>query len=564
MNRGSEAMERGLRHLLLGDARAAVEQLEEACRRLPGEPAVLHALAVAQRLTGQVRAPGALVAAQRAVTLAPRHPVLLSHLALLHWLDGHLAQAWHTLGQALDASPTHRVARYYRGLLHRLDGRLREALDDLEAARAPGPDELPRLLTERIAGQIFDTRRLATERIDPSPGQLACVAAISELLLLDGSTRALGLTDAPETADSVYGINIYTGPAVEITTAEAAQLLHRARRVVALTGAGASADAGLATRKELWKIFDRDRAVSAMMVHQSLVELWKVIETFLGDQTHAPGVTHHVLGRLPRLDAIVTQNVDDLHQRAEPDPTSPRPIVELHGTLERTRCARCGADGRASAGEWLRRGVPLPPTCVSCGRGRLRPDVVLFGEWVPARELAQAVEWVTACDLLLVVGCAMDVAPASELPRLAARAGATILEVNLHASRLSDALGTRLLRGPASATLAATYAILATLEPLPPLPPLPPVARRPLEVTIRLDPLNPSMDEATVVSWLRKPGEHVKKDEYLVEMGLDKVNVELTAPRSGRIVALLAREGDVVNVGGPLLRIEPGEEGEDG
>ena len=70
MTRGSEALERGLRHLLLGDARAAVEPLEEACRRLPGEPAALHDLAVAQRLTGQVRAPGALVARSAATSAA--------------------------------------------------------------------------------------------------------------------------------------------------------------------------------------------------------------------------------------------------------------------------------------------------------------------------------------------------------------------------------------------------------------------------------------------------------------------------------------------------------------
>lgn len=555
-----EELEAGLRRLLLGDARGATELLALAARALPDEPVAHHALAVAQRLVGDLSPAGAIAAARRAVTLAPGHPVVLTHLALLQWMVGQGEEARFTLDQVIAEHPSHRVARYYRGLLHREAGRLREAVDDLEAAAAPGPGALPGLSIERIHGQLFDTRRVGHDRVAPSSTSIAAIAAVTELLLPDGDVQAFGLP--PEEPRPSRDEPLPPSACVERTPSEVARRLHEARRVVALTGAGASVDSGLSTRKDLWKLFDRDEAVSAMRAWESTVALWQVVESFLGDGDYAPGTTHHVLSQLPRLDAIITQNVDDLHQRAATG-LSPPPVLELHGTLERTRCGRCGADGGASALEIVKRGAPLPPHCTVCKQGCVRPDVVLFGEWVNPSVLAEAVQWVTACDVLLVVGCAMDVAPACDLPRLAARAGATVIEVKRSPSRLSDALGTWWLRGPAGPALRATYEALGALEPLPPLPPSSAGARPPRRrVSVRMPKVGDHA-EATVAKWHCKPGDRVVIDAALLDLSLDKADIDLPSPMAGTVVELVAAEGDTVSVGQPLLVLAPDEPAED-
>lgn len=170
-----------------------------------------------------------------------------------------------------------------------------------------------------------------------------------------------------------------------------------------------------------------------------------MIAAFWSDPPPRPNPAHHALARLPGLIGVVTQNVDALHQAAAVDAT---PVIELHGSLARTCCLACGAAG-----------PPAPalarvqaPTCAACG-GALRPDVVLFGERVPA--LAAAAELVARAELLLVVGCAMDVSPASELPALAALAGARVVEVKRRPSRLAELVRVHHVAGAAEDVLPA-------------------------------------------------------------------------------------------------------------
>jgi len=205
-------------------------------------------------------------------------------------------------------------------------------------------------------------------------------------------------------------------------------------RIVALTGAGISAASGLQTRKQLWRRFSRDDAVSAVRFNRDPRTLWTVIGEFWGDRTPAPNPAHSALARLPGLLGVVTQNVDELHQAAAVAAGVATPIHELHGSLLRTRCTACARLGPPAPG-LPRDAGGLPPPC-PCG-GSLRPDVVLFGERVPARTLAAAAALVTQAELLLVIGCAMDVSPASELPILAALAGARVVEIKRQPSHLS-------------------------------------------------------------------------------------------------------------------------------
>jgi NAD-dependent deacetylase len=230
-----------------------------------------------------------------------------------------------------------------------------------------------------------------------------------------------------------------------LTPADAARLLQQSTHAVALTGAGLSraSPSNLRTRKELWLSLDRPERVGVWRTAPAAwVPLWELVEDFLASSGSPglipmPNAGHAALARLQRagkLAACVTQNTDNLHQAAG----HAGPIIELHGTLERTACASCGAQ-HGPARNFVGTGhPPFPPRCTACGDGLLRPDVVLFGEHVPILALQAAAEQAMLCDVMLVVGTAADVAPAADLPRLAARCGATVIEVKRTPSRLRD------------------------------------------------------------------------------------------------------------------------------
>ena len=130
---------------------------------------------------------------------------------------------------------------------------------------------------------------------------------------------------------------------------------------------------------------------------------------------------------------VVTQNVDDLHERA-----GSRDVVHLHGSLSSFRCERCAT---AYAGEVDVPEQPVervePPTCAHCG-GLVRPGVVWFGELLPLEAWEQSVALVEEADLMLVVGTSGIVHPAAGLPVLARGAGAFVAELNPLETDVSD------------------------------------------------------------------------------------------------------------------------------
>jgi NAD-dependent SIR2 family protein deacetylase len=540
----TQLLQRGVAALVAGDVREASRALRAALACRPFQPVVHFNLAVALRLRGDL--PRALGHARLAAELAgsaPAHVLYGVHLQLA----GDRDRAQRHFERALELAPSYRLAAMYLALVHREQGRRDDAIAGLERALAPGPGALAPLVAERVRGQLFDLRRGRGPEA-PVPTALCSVAVVTEILLPDGTTIV-----AEPGSDEVA--TAAPSPARTCDAAEAARLLHGASRVVVLTGAGASAASGLATRKQLWQRYDRDAAVSAVGVARSPAVLWAVVRDFLGLEDHPPGAVHHVIARLPRVTAIVTQNVDDLHQRAAL-PGREVPVHELHGTLERMLCPACGAQAPHPARHYVREHTSLPP-CPACG-ARLRPDVVLFGEQIAPRVLAESLRAVEACDLLLVVGCAMDVAPASELPRVAAACGAAVVELKRSPSRISDAVGSALVLGPAEETLPAIYECLAELEALPLLP-APPPARTPefLAAPVVLPPCGESITEVTLARWLRKVGDTVAPGEPIAEFDSDKVTVEIEAPFGGVLRALRFEPSAVVRVGEPIADIEP-------
>ena len=225
--------------------------------------------------------------------------------------------------------------------------------------------------------------------------------------------------------------------------------LVEARFVAALTGAGVSAESGLATFRDaqsgLWARFDpRELATpSAFARNPKLVWNWYAWrrERVASAQ---PNAAHHALAELERRApefVLATQNVDGLHQRA-----GSRKVVELHGNIGRVKCSREGTVVErwdAPEGE--------VPRCSSCG-ALLRPDVVWFEEMLPGHALAAAEDAARNCDVLLVVGTSAEVYPAAALPRLAASHGAVVVEVNPNPTPLS-AFADYVLRGTAGVVL---------------------------------------------------------------------------------------------------------------
>ncbi|ADU51866.1 Silent information regulator protein Sir2 [Thermaerobacter marianensis DSM 12885] len=215
---------------------------------------------------------------------------------------------------------------------------------------------------------------------------------------------------------------------------ELARLLARHRgRVVALTGAGISVASGIPAfrgRDGLWSRFDPDEFAHIDAFRRDPERVWAMLDQ-LHDHLAAarPNPAHRALARLEELGylrAVITQNIDGLHQAA-----GSRDVIELHGSFQRVVCLDCGS--RYSA-ESVRRLAGL-----SGGRGHrcwcggwLKPDIVFFGEDLPRHAFLRAWAEVQNAGLLLVVGTSAEVEPAASLPRWAREAGAVLAEVNPH------------------------------------------------------------------------------------------------------------------------------------
>jgi NAD-dependent deacetylase len=230
--------------------------------------------------------------------------------------------------------------------------------------------------------------------------------------------------------------------------ADLAEALRCARSVMVLTGAGVSAESGLATFRDpetgLWSNVDLEAVASPAGFRRDPVRAW----TWYVDRRRAmdaarPNAGHLALAEIERrvpACALVTQNIDGLHQRA-----GNRAVLELHGSIHR---ARCTAEGTV-LGDWPVDG-PMPPTCASCG-ALLRPDVVWFGESLPMAVLMAAEQAALTADVCLSVGTSGMVEPAASLPFLARRAGAVVVEVNPEPTPLTASADHVLAAGAASA-----------------------------------------------------------------------------------------------------------------
>ncbi|MCS7283710.1 MAG: NAD-dependent deacylase [Anaerolineae bacterium] len=218
--------------------------------------------------------------------------------------------------------------------------------------------------------------------------------------------------------------------------------------IVALTGAGVSAESGVPTFRGpegLWRTFRPEDLATPEAFARNPTLVWEWYDWRRRRIAACqPNPAHRVLAEmeatLPDF-ILITQNVDGLHQAA-----GSRKVLELHGNIWRVRCTRCGKvveDRRVPLPE-------IPPHC-ACG-GLLRPDVVWFGEPLPTDVLQQAWEAAKRCRCMLIIGTSALVQPAASLPVIAKQSGAYLVEVNVADTPLTS-LADEVLRGPAGEVL---------------------------------------------------------------------------------------------------------------
>ncbi len=266
-----------------------------------------------------------------------------------------------------------------------------------------------------------------------------------------------------------------------------ADFIARHPRLFVLTGAGCSTESGIPDYRDAdgaWKrrapityqVFTTDAAMRRRYWARSMLG-WPSVSAACPNAAHRALAT---LERLGRIELLVTQNVDGLHTTA-----GSHAVVDLHGRLDRVRCLACGA---GFARGWLQSQLAARnpdwtdfaagvapdgdadleladfsgfdvPDCPRCG-GLLKPDVVFFGESVPAERVAQAFAALAAADALLVAGSSLMVYSGLRFVRRAAEAGLPVAALNLGRTRADDLLALK-VAAPCGATLAAAVEALA-------------------------------------------------------------------------------------------------------
>ena len=208
-------------------------------------------------------------------------------------------------------------------------------------------------------------------------------------------------------------------------------------KIVILTGAGISAESGLGTFRDkdgLWTKYDLSEVATPEGFAKDPAKVHEFYNARRRNCTEAsPNEAHYALGQLANeLDGelvVVTQNVDDLHERAGLE------VLHMHGALNRAKCAQCDTSWDAPLE------MRASDQCPNCGATLTRPDIVWFGEY--PEHMDEIMEHLASADLFVAIGTSGQVYPAAGFVNEANMCGAETLELNLEPSDVSRAFGTR-------------------------------------------------------------------------------------------------------------------------
>jgi NAD-dependent deacetylase len=213
-----------------------------------------------------------------------------------------------------------------------------------------------------------------------------------------------------------------------------AELIAKAGKVVVFTGAGVSTESGIPDFRSpggLWSKFDpEDFTIERFLCSpETRKKQWKfLLEGGIFAQAQ-PNAAHNAIAWLEaigKLNCVITQNVDDLHQKAG---NSPEKVYELHGNIKWLKCLDCFERYPLEDLLGRFRETEEVPACVRC-QGILKPDVIFFGESLPPQTLKDATYAASNCDLLIVIGSSLVVYPAAYIPLYAKGGGAKLVIIN--------------------------------------------------------------------------------------------------------------------------------------
>ncbi|MDY6906741.1 MAG: NAD-dependent deacylase [Chloroflexota bacterium] len=225
------------------------------------------------------------------------------------------------------------------------------------------------------------------------------------------------------------------GRTLEESIEETVELIRSGERIVVFTGAGVSTESGLPDFRGtggLWTTYNPDDFTYQKFLRDPEVrkKQWKMFSMFRMVTGVKPNPAHYAIAdleRMGKLDCVITQNVDGMHQRAG---VSAEKVIELHGSMAQVKCLSCQrrypieeVAQRVEAGE-------EEPRCAECG-GLLKSATISFGEPMPVEETAKAERCSRGCDLMLVVGSSLVVYPAAYMPIYAMEAGAKLVIINI-------------------------------------------------------------------------------------------------------------------------------------
>jgi NAD-dependent deacetylase len=226
----------------------------------------------------------------------------------------------------------------------------------------------------------------------------------------------------------------------------AAEMLRTAKHAVAFTGAGISVASGIPPfrgKDGLWNKYD-PIYLEIGFFHKKPFQSWlKIKEMFYNKLILAePNIAHQIISKMGTrgfIESVITQNVDNLHQKA-----GSNPVYELHGTYRQLVCTRCTTEYDFSFADLNF----LPPTCFIC-KGILKPDMVFFNESVPAFTQKRSFEEAEKADVFLIIGTNAEVFPAADIPVKAKDSGAKIIEINIEPSHFTNTITDVFLHGTA-------------------------------------------------------------------------------------------------------------------
>jgi NAD-dependent deacetylase len=212
---------------------------------------------------------------------------------------------------------------------------------------------------------------------------------------------------------------------------QAIKLIKEAKKITAFSGAGISTESGISDFRSPGGVWDRYRIVTYqefLASREARIEYWKMKKELFNEMKGSrPNKAHLALAELERmgkLDCLMTQNIDGLHQEA-----GNTNVIELHGTNRKSICVKCGKIWPIEEIQAILETGDLDPRCDVCN-GFVKPATVSFGQSMPEKEMIMAYDCALRCDLLLMIGSSLQVEPAASIPREAKRAGAMLIFIN--------------------------------------------------------------------------------------------------------------------------------------